>query len=183
MDQVEPFTEFLTRTANARPEQYAEAISAAAQRHGLSVERVAAEFERMKNYILSYYEGIRPVCSFLNASGQPVDCIPFEQQPSVRAAHAAGYPTEVTPPTPAPTPGISLPTDVEPLLAPVSGSSLPPDATRPPDSASPASSPRPIQIPPGTVPLLRVTLNRMIQLGTFESFFRKAVGLPEGRMP
>jgi hypothetical protein len=181
MDQVEPFTEFLARTANARPEQYSDAIRAAAERHGLSVERVTAEFERMKNYILSYYESVMPVHSFLNAAGQPVDYVPFEQQPAVRAARAAGYLTEVSPPTPVSIPGISLPNDVESLSAPVSGSSLPPDATRSPASPSLSSSPRPPQVPPGTVPLLRITLDRLIPLGTLDSFFHKTVGLPEGR--
>jgi hypothetical protein len=183
MDQVEPFTEFLARTANARPEQYSDAIRAAAERHGLSVERVTAEFERMKDYILRYYEGVRPICSFLNAAGQAVDCVPFQEQPSVRAARAAGYPTEVVPPTPAAIPGISLPSDVEPLSPPVSGSSLPPNATRPPASSSRSSSPRPPQVPPGTVLLLRVTLDRLIPLGTFESYFHKTVGPPDKPMP
>lgn len=181
MDQVEPFTEFLARTAEARPEQYSDAVRAAAESHGLPIEKGAAEFERMKSYILSYYQGVRPVRSFLNAAGQAVDCVPFEQQPTVRAARAAGYLIEVSPPTPAATPGMSLPDDAGPLSAPVSGSSLPPNATRSSASPSPPSSPEPSQVPPGTVPLLRVTLDRLIPLGTVDNFFRKTVGLPRGK--
>jgi hypothetical protein len=178
MDQVEPFAEFLARTANARPEQYSEAIRAAAERHGLSPERARAEFERMKSYILSYYEGVTPVRSFLNTAGQPVDCVPFEQQRTVRAARAAGYPTEVSPPTPVMIQGISLPRNAAPLSAPVSGNSLPPGATRSSAPPSPSSSPQPPQIPPGTVPLLRITLDRLVPLGTLDRFFHKSVGPP-----
>jgi hypothetical protein len=181
MDQVEPFTEFLARTAKARPEQYSDAIRAAAESHGLPIKRATAEFERMKSYILSYYQDVRPVRSFLNAVGQAVDCVPFEQQPTVRAARAAGYLTEVSPPTPAAIPGMSLPNDVGPLAAPVSGSSLPPDAKRSSASPSAPSSPQPPQVPPGTVPLLRVTLDRLIPLGTLDNFFRKTAGLPGGK--
>jgi hypothetical protein len=180
MNQVEPFTEFLARTANARPEQYSDLIRAAAERGGLPVEKVTAEFERMKSYIVGHYEGVRPAHSFLNAAGQPVDCVPFEQQPTARAARAAGYPTDVSPPTPAAIRGISPPNDAGPLSASRSGSSPPPEA-RSPASPSSSASAQPSQCPPGTVPLLRVTLDRLIPLGTLDNFFHKTVGLPEGR--
>jgi hypothetical protein len=178
MEQVEPFADFLARTESARPEQYSEALCVAAQRHGLSPERAAVEFERMKRYILSYYEGVTPVCSFLSTAGQPVDCVPFDQQPAVRAARAAGYPTDVLAPTPAAISGISLPVDVASVTIPVSGSSLPPGTKLSPASQIPSSSSQPPQIPQGTVPLLRITLDRLIPLGTFDSFFHKTVGAP-----
>jgi hypothetical protein len=178
MKQVEPFAEFLVRTANARPDQYIEALRATAKHHGLSPEEATAEFERMKSYILSFYEGVTPVCSFLNTAGQPVDCVPFEQQPAVRAARAAGFQTDVSPPTPATIAGNSLPNDVEPVSAPVSGNSRPPGATRSAASPSQSSSPHPPQIPPGTAPLLRITLDRLIPMGRLDSFFHKNVGPP-----
>lgn len=176
--QVEPFAEFLDRTANARPEQYAEAMHAAAERSGLSSERSIEEFERMKRYILSYYEGVTPVHSFLTSAGQAVDCVPFEQQPSLRVARAAGFPTDSSAPPPLPVLGISLPHNAAPQSAPVSGTSLPPGApsSSPPPSALPGA--RPSLIPPGTVPLLRISLDRLIPMGTLDSFFRKSVGHP-----
>jgi hypothetical protein len=174
MDQVESFTEFLARTAGAQPERYSDVLRASAARHGLPVAHVTAEFERMKSYIVHYYEGVRPVRSFLNADNQPVDCVPFEQQPTVRAARAAGYPTDVSPPVPAAIRGISPPNDVEPFSTSLSESSLPSDVAR-------TSAAQPSQCPPGTVPLLRVTLERLIPQGTLDSFFHKTVDLPEGR--
>ena len=174
MEQVEPFADFLARTANARPEHYSAAIRAAAEHHGLSLERATVEFDRMKSYILSYYEGVTPVCSVLTTAGQPVDCVPFDQQPTVRAARAAGYPTDVTPPMPAPILGNSMPPDSSLPSAPISGDSMPPDTTLSPAMRSQLSSAQPSQIPPGTVPLLRITLERLIPLGTLDNFFRKS---------
>jgi hypothetical protein len=81
MTEVEPFAAFLSRVAAAQPEQYCEAIRAAAARHNLSAERVEKEFEKMKSYILQYYAGVTPVRSFLDGAGQPVDDLLFDQQP------------------------------------------------------------------------------------------------------
>ena len=91
---MQSFAAFLARTKNAQPEQYAEALQAAAKYWGLSTERVFEEFRRMKNYIIQGYETypIQPVSSYLNDDGLPVDCVPFDQQPTVQAAREAGYP-------------------------------------------------------------------------------------------
>lgn len=149
MQQIEPLAEFLERTAAAEPSQYAEAIHAAAERWGLASDRVIAEFSRMKEHILHYYEGVTAVHSFLDGAGRPVDCVPFDQQPTVRAARAAGYPIDAQPPQPSRVEGAAV-------------------------EAQPAEPVRACLCPAGTVPLLRLTLERMISLGTFEKFFHKA---------
>jgi hypothetical protein len=174
MERVEPFQDFLARTSNASPEQYSTALRWAASRYGLSADKSTEEFERMKAFVLSYYEGITPVCSFLNSAGQPVDCVPFDQQPAARAARTAGYKTDVSPPTPAAISGISHPDDPATLSTPASGVSLAPGAAQSTSSPRPSEGSAPPQIPPGTVPLVRVTLERLIPLGTLERFFHKA---------
>ncbi|MCI0463995.1 MAG: hypothetical protein L0Z62_44240 [Gemmataceae bacterium] len=155
MSDIEPFEEFLARTASARPEDYPREDSAEAEASGPEPAVSAAEFERMKRYILDYYEGVRPVHSFLSPSGQVIDCVPFEQQPSVRAARAAGY--SVTqhhrPPTPPPhTQRQGTPTPA------------PPEAAR----TSPC--------PQGSVPMVRLTLERLVGLGNLDNLFRQPGG-------
>ena len=160
MPPIEPFDQFLARTAAARPEDFADDMRTAAASCGLSSEGAVAEFERMKAHILRYYEGVRPVCSCLDAAGQVVDCVPFEQQPAVRAAAAAGHPQPVPPRSPRPTstaPAVALGPDAAPPLA-----------TRAPDTNECHAL-----CPDGTVPLLRLTLERLVRLGTLDNFFRK----------
>jgi hypothetical protein len=143
MPDVEPFEEFLARTRAARPEQY-------------SVE--AAEFEKMKAYILESYRGVHPVSSFLNEAGQVIDCIPFEQQPSVRAALDAGQKVVRTPPPPS-----RLRRSAKQLPA-ESGS-----------RAQPADHEG--VCPSGTVPMPRLTLEQLVRFGELKNFFKK--GPPE----
>src|SRR5262245_29180170 len=90
MSDLVPFETFLAETAAARPEQYNEALAAGARQAGVEPETARAEFERMKDHILAYYQGVRPVRSFAGPGGETVDCIPFEQQPAARAEVAAG---------------------------------------------------------------------------------------------
>jgi hypothetical protein len=160
MPPIEPFDQFLARTAAASPDDYADDLRTTAKRCRISPEGAVAEFERMKAHLLRYYEGVRPVYSCLDAAGQVVDCVPFEQQPSVRAAAAAGYPQTLPPKRP-------RPTSTAPAVA------SPPDAALP--AATPASEPTECRAlcPDGTVPLLRLTLERLLRHGTLDNFFRK----------
>jgi hypothetical protein len=139
MSTAEPFDVFLARTAAARLEEYAEVF----HRRGVPPGEAAAEFERMKAYILRYYEGVLPLHSFLDANNTPVDCIPWEQQPTVRAARAAG---------------LELPD--------------PPAASRTDAPNSGVGHSRPL-CPGDAVPLARLTLDRMVQSGGFTDYFRK----------
>ena len=154
MGPVEPFETFLARTAADRPEQYAEALRDGARRAGISAEQAVVEFERMKAHILHYYDGMHPVGSYPDAAGNPVDCVPFEQQPAFRAAAKTGHGTIPTPPPPR-----SVPTRAPSLSSP-----------RAESVAGPAGTP---VCPPHTVPLPRVTLERLIFLGTLDNHFRK----------
>lgn len=99
MTEPEPFDQFLARTAAACPEDYPALLPPGASGAAVPAE-VAAEFGRMKDYLRRYYEGVQPVRTFLDAAGHPVDCVPFSQLPTVRAAVAAGLKV----PTPHPHP-------------------------------------------------------------------------------
>lgn len=153
MSAAVPFDVFLAETAAARPEQYEAALAEGARLAAITPEEARAEFERMKAYILSYYRGVRPVGSFLDRAGQTFDCVPFDQQPTVRAARAAGHPVARHGHAPA---------------------ALPPEAShrRQPLSAAPPAP----RCPEGTVPLPRLTLDRLARLGTLDNFFRKIPG-------
>jgi hypothetical protein len=164
MSDSEPFEEFLRRTREARPEDYADAVRAGAEFAGRAPQAVAAEFERMKQYILDTYEGVHPVGSFLGPSGQVIDCVPFDQQPSVRAARAAGL--EVTR-RPSP-----------PVLPQWQQSQAPPRHDHP-GAAAAAEVGGPshaFRCPEGNVPLMRITLEHLLRLGSLDNFFHKSPG-------
>jgi hypothetical protein len=140
MSEPEPFDRFITRTAAARPEDFHDARPAAAEPAEAGPAADVGEFERMRAYILNFYEGVRPVRSFIDAGGSPIDCVPFEQQPSVRAANAAGL--HIAAPAPSP-------------------------------ARKGRGARRPAPCPEGTVPMVRITLERLIPYGTLENYFSK----------
>jgi hypothetical protein len=148
MPEVEPFDHFLTRIRSARPAQYREALSAAA---GLPPHEADAEFEKMKAWLLSHYQGVHPLRSYLNQAGQTIDCVPFEQQPAVQAARRAGQRLPAAPP-------------------PRTGT-----AQHRAGADTPARTMREEEpCPDACVPMVRITLERLVQLGTLDNFFRKS---------
>ena len=123
MSKAEPFDQFIAAVAAARPEKYP----------GIA----AADLERNKNYILKHYGHFRPVCSYVDAMGQVVDCFPRDKQPGARAFLEAGG-----------------------HLAPAETGHRP----------SPGRTP----CPPDTVPQPRITLERLLQLGSPAKYHEKA---------
>jgi hypothetical protein len=121
-----------------------------------SVSTLAArEFERMKGYLIQYYEGVSPTVSFQDAAGSTIDCLPFQQQPTAKAAQQMGIvPKSQLPPPPV----VTVPTRSAP--APMAGG-MPAQIT----STTPA--------PPGSVPIRRVTLQELTQRGSLDQYFRK----------
>lgn len=149
MPDVEPFDQFLTRTASATPGPYLEALRSSPAAAQLDDSALAAEFERMKAHILKLYHGVKPVRSFTDPGGRVVDCVPFEMQPSVQAAHKFGFAVRTHNPPP-------------PNLG-----------TAPSQPAAPVAS-EPPPCPPGNVPLRRVTLDDLVRAGTLENYNRKS---------
>jgi hypothetical protein len=146
---LEPFEAFIARTARATAGEYSDVLSKAARGAGLTEDESRIEFEKMKAYILDYYATVVPVHSFLDEAGNTIDCVPFDQQPSVRAAHASGCRISAIAPRPA-------------TCASTKAAA--------PEVRGKASDPL---CPEGTVPIPRITLEQLVLSGRFEDFFRK----------
>lgn len=84
-----PFETFYQGILNARQEDYSD-------RKGYSVKNHAA-FGEMKNHVISFYEGIQVRESFLDGD-HAVDCIPIDQQPSLKAPGMEGHALQIHPP-------------------------------------------------------------------------------------
>jgi Arabidopsis proteins of unknown function. len=70
------FTDFIASVSTAKFEDYS-------KRQNARVES-ADEFEKMRKHILSLYEGVTPVNTFLGTDNEFVDCVPIDQQPGLR---------------------------------------------------------------------------------------------------
>ncbi len=161
MSQPEPFDQFLARTASAQLESYLKFFRASPAGKALGPSAVAAEFEQMKKQHAELYRGVKPVKSFFDAAGHVVDCIPFDQQPSVRAARIAGIPVHEHMPPP-------------PHLG--TGHAHPQDAAESRCQTPPSVQPGPSMCPPGSVMMRRVLLEDLVRAGTLENHFRASRG-------
>ena len=110
------FNEFVERTASAKVEHHRETMAKALRRStgadagflraaavDVSDDTIEAEFVKMKNYVLDMYKDVTDVRyqhTFLGPGGNFHDCIPFEQQPTYRAAGKAGFDPSGKPPAP-----------------------------------------------------------------------------------
>jgi kumamolisin len=148
-----PFVEFIRRTAAASASEHA--------RNGARFSNASA-FDDMKSHILSLYQGIHAVHTFVGNDGQHVDCIPIDQQPSLRCGSPIGSKV-ASPPTAleGPPPGGQL----------ASGSA---NAVRPhlqPGNHDRFGNER--FCPPGTIPMRRITLEEMTKFQTLNDYFKK----------
>jgi hypothetical protein len=174
------FNEFLDRTGTAKAEQHFTTLQAQHQfavpeakgmAAALPKDEFEAEFDKMKEYLLRRYDGVRCEHTFLDSNGNFVDCVPFEQQPTVRTALAAGLSVTHQPQEPPSrqarpqTDPMKLPPVPTPIVAPLRRGLLDPFG-------------QPIGCPEGLVPLRRVTVSQMARYGKFEDFFQKMQGQP-----
>ena len=150
MNDIVPLNVFRASIVAARPEDYSDALKDGARFAGITSEVARAEFAKMKSHLAKECEGMQPVESYRTASGQVVDCVPFDQQPSVRAAIRAGHTIARTGPPPL---RITSPHATEMKLQPAQTREYP--------------------CPEGTVALLRNTLNDLLRFGTLDNFLRK----------
>ena len=108
----------------------------------------------MKSYLAKLYEGVEAAHSFLDAGGQVFDCIPIEQQPSLKGT------------------GRKLATPPEPPVLSTGATSLgPPPRAR--DRLGNSTI-----CPPGTIPFRRITLENLARFATLREFFQKS---PDGK--
>jgi hypothetical protein len=179
------FNEFIDRTGSARLGHHIDMLKAGLQR--TAAPRVAAkpkavapmapvkddvleaEFQKMKQYVLDLYKDATSSHTFLDPSGNFVDCIPVEQQATIRAARKAGYTAPTTPPptrlTKPGTPGDAM------AFGPESAGVVPTLRRGILDLFG-----NPLACPEGRVPIRRITLSQLSRFGKLENFFRKAPG-------
>ena len=73
---VQPFAAFIAAIEAAQPAAYV-------GKPGYAVQGAAA-FAEMKAHVLELYRGVSVRTSFVGSEGQVVDCIPIDQQPGLR---------------------------------------------------------------------------------------------------
>src|SRR5262249_24398434 len=137
----------------------ATAEAAAYLAHPLSKVKTAVDFEEMRQYVLSYYEGVTVKHSFVYYSDH-IDCVPILQQPAARRLGIKSVP-EMAPPA------------LHPAAAPSS-----PPALSPFETGSFDASGNRVGCDSGTVPIRRITLEHLSMYPTLRHAFRKAPGDP-----
>lgn len=116
----------------------------------------------MRQHILNKYDGIDVQHSYLDEAGQVWDCIPIEQQPSLRGSQV----------------GVATPTDLPTSEQEVQELETRGHLIEPQDC--PGQTDRlgnEMSCPSGTIPMRRVTLSEMARFRTLRDFFQKA---PDG---
>lgn len=116
--------------------------------------RSEADFDAMKAHLRSLYDHVNAMSSFTDAAGQIFDCVPIDEQPSVKESGAA----VAAPPSLAK--HLGLPDEQEPAAA---------DAGEPElDRHGNA-----MRCPPGFVPVRRITLDELTRFRSLEEYFSK----------
>ncbi len=149
-----PFADFIKQTAGAKADEPRLASARLADAHA---------FGQMRAHILSLYQGVRATHSFMGEDGSFVDCIPIEQQPSLRQGPAAGS-RVASAPTPA---GLPMPSSER---GAGTSAALSPHLER--GNHDQFGNER--YCPPGTIPMRRITLEELARFGSLEDYFRKA---------
>ncbi len=126
--------------------------------------RSEAEFEAMKAHLRSAHEGVEVVASFVDSAGQIFDCIPIEQQLSLKAS---GEPV-ATPPS---------------LAAAIGGSDE--------ENTEPAAQPAEVldrhgnlaRCPAGCIPVRRITIDELARFRSLDEYFSKGFPLSPPSAP
>jgi hypothetical protein len=158
--QFVPFAEFLKRVRTATFADYA-------KREGSRV-RDSAAFEEMRRHILTMYDGVKQVSTFV-VGDDYFDCITVETQPSLRLR------------------GLR-----EPAPAPKGSANAGYGGGKPPGEVRAAPSPltegladrfgNKVSCPNGSIPMERLTLERLTRYETLRQFFSKD-GKGGGELP
>ena len=120
------------------------------------------EFDAMKAHVLALYEGVEVASSFTDSAGQVFDCVPIDEQPSVKAS---GAPV-ASPPS---------------LAGIIGGNSDEPVPEEPQLPEAPEEFDRHgnlMRCPPGFVPMRRITLDELTRFQSLDDYFRKTSGPP-----
>ncbi len=128
----------------------------------------AARFNEMRAYLLDHYQGVTVPHSFMDEDGQIWDCVPIDQQPSLK-----GTGLKVATPPP------SLP------VAPAEGqpaakeNTIMLQAQLTPDRKDHLGNV--MHCPKGTIPIRRITLDEMTRFETLDRFFHKGPFIEGGK--
>lgn len=124
--------------------------------------RVATKsaFNRMQAHVVKLYAGVEAVHTFEDPAGNPVDCIPIEQQPSLKG-HSG--------PLPDPPDLTQVIAGEEPQRVKLAPPTTPPTAERSRDRHGNVMA-----APPGTIPMRRVTLDHLIRFRDLDDFLHKS---------
>jgi hypothetical protein len=170
------FNEFLHRTETARLEHHLDVIKKGLgrlfprTRRTLTTtalyDQAAAEFANIRRFVHEYYQHSRCVHSFLDSSGNHVDCIPIGQHPALLAARKAGIQVNLKHDPPPARPKVTNLNEGQPGLG----------RERPVSQLGAHKSDlygHEWVCPEGCVPVRRITIPRIARMGTLHNFFRK----------
>lgn len=152
----------------------AEGIGKTLEAKNVSVSTVAAkEFDRMKGFLTTLYDGTSAEHSFIDSGGNLIDCIPWDQQPTVKAAKRAGHePRRQSPPAPVLDHPEEFGLDAMPagpkafgIVAPLRQGLVDLYGNK-------------IATPAGMAPFRRISLARLAHLGSLDRFFTKKAAPP-----
>lgn len=114
-------------------------------------------FKEMQGHIARLYHGVQVEHSFADPAGNIFDCIPIEEQPSLRGkSHAIAKPPDISARRPNGSQPVSNP-HVEPQLA----------------AGKKDKHGNAMLCPPGTIPIRRITLDELARFRTLRDFLRK----------
>ncbi len=175
------FNEFRDRVDDAKAGHYRETIADALRRKPVrpalaatAVEPtddvIEAEFAKMHAFVKTRNEHISNVKhTFLGPGNNFYDCVPFEEQPTYRAAKVKNLNPAIDHAKIKPL-SLLRPAQIDPkAFQPVVYRVLPPLRRQLVDQFG-----KSLECPDGCVPLRRVTIDQLAALGKFEKFFRKS---------
>jgi len=152
-EEFVPFETFVERTESASPMHV---------RGPQSRVKGSAEFNEMRHHLITMYRGVRVNHSFVKDANH-FDCIPVEQQPSVRALGIDRI---------AAAPPASMATRLAGPDTPAKQASQA-NASKPFDESG-----NPIGCEPSTIPMRRITLDEMTRFPTLREFLDKKPSAP-----
>jgi len=175
---------FRRQIETASLDEYAETLERSIQRlraaeTAVSVSTLAAqEFEGMKGFLVQLYHGTSSDHSFLDAAGNAIDCLPFDQQPTVKAARKKGIePKKELPPPP------ELDYPAEFGINSMDSGPKPTGLVAPLRQGKVDLYGNKLATPAGTVPFRRLTLAQLAQVGRLDLHFKKAPALVHDPRP
>lgn len=129
-----------------------------------------AQLTLMRQHLLEHYQGVESQHSFVDSNGSVFDCIPVAQQPALRGKAAPPTAPDI-PHASAGTPAHLESADAVRLL-PVGARDVK-QATSFVQAGGQDTHGNAVQVPDGTIPVRRVTIEEMARFQTLQHFFAK----------